>query len=165
MTNLQSVPGYRALAAARVLSSAILWVDFTLVFSLLGYYWHADATTIGVASALYGLPGLVLGPFFGALADRVNPVAMRPDNDLLRGHGAKVGQAFEEDQQHKEVNVRGEEQQKRSESARQVADGRLQPAWGPPASRRPARRAGPARAPAFPTRMLRPAGGRKSWPR
>ena len=46
MTSLQSVPGYRALAAARVLSSAILWVDFTLVFSLLGYYWHADATTI-----------------------------------------------------------------------------------------------------------------------
>jgi len=84
MTNLQSVPGYRALAAARVLSSAILWVDFTLVFSLLGYYWHADATTIGVASALYGLPGLVLGPFFGALADRVNPVAMLAVSYLAR---------------------------------------------------------------------------------
>lgn len=76
MINLQLVPGYRALISARVLSSTILWVDFTLVFSLLGYYWHADAATIGVASALYGLPGLVLGPFFGALADRVNPVAM-----------------------------------------------------------------------------------------
>jgi MFS family permease len=84
MINLQSVPGYRALAAARVLSSAILWVDFTLVFSLLGYYWHADATTIGVASALYGLPGLVLGPFFGALADRVNPVAMLAVSYLAR---------------------------------------------------------------------------------
>lgn len=84
MTNLQSVPGYRTLAAARVLSSTILWVDFTLVFSLLGYYWHADAATIGVASALYGLPGLVLGPFFGALADRVNPVAMLAASYLAR---------------------------------------------------------------------------------
>ncbi|MGY2492830.1 MFS transporter [Cupriavidus sp. CP313] len=84
MTNLQSVPGYRTLTAARVLSSTILWVDFTLVFSLLGYYWHADAATIGVASALYGLPGLVLGPFFGALADRVNPVAMLAVSYLAR---------------------------------------------------------------------------------
>jgi MFS family permease len=84
MTNLQSVPGYRTLTAARVLSSTILWVDFTLVFSLLGYYWHADAATIGIASALYGLPGLVLGPFFGALADRVNPVAMLAISYLAR---------------------------------------------------------------------------------
>lgn len=84
MTNLRSVPGYRTLAAARVLSSTILWVDFTLVFSLLGYYWHADAATIGVASALYGLPGLVLGTFFGALADRVNPVVMLVVSYLAR---------------------------------------------------------------------------------
>lgn len=84
MSNLQSVPGYRALVSARVLSSTILWVDFTLIFSLLGYYWHADATTIGVASAVYGLPGLILGPFFGALADRVHPVAMLGISYLAR---------------------------------------------------------------------------------
>ncbi len=73
---LSSVPGYRALMAARVISSGIVWVDFTLIFSLLSYHWHADAVTIGVASALYGLPGLLLGPFFGALADRLNPVTI-----------------------------------------------------------------------------------------
>ncbi|MEQ6350209.1 MFS transporter [Ralstonia pseudosolanacearum] len=76
MTMLSSVPGYRALMAARVISSSIVWVDFTLIFSLLSYHWHADAVTIGVASALYGLPGLLLGPFFGALADRLNPVTI-----------------------------------------------------------------------------------------
>ncbi|MGD7098280.1 MFS transporter [Ralstonia pseudosolanacearum] len=76
MTMLSSVPGYRALMAARVLSSGIVWVDFTLIFSLLSYHWHADAVMIGVASALYGLPGLLLGPFFGALADRLNPVTI-----------------------------------------------------------------------------------------
>ncbi|MDC6293660.1 MFS transporter [Ralstonia pseudosolanacearum] len=76
MTMLSSVPGYRALMAARVISSGIVWVDFTLIFSLLSYHWHADAVTIGVASALYGLPGLLLGPFFGALADRLNPVTI-----------------------------------------------------------------------------------------
>lgn len=76
MTHLNAVPGYRALIAARLLSSIILWVDFTLIFSLLTYYWRADAGMIGIASALYGLPGLLLGPFFGALADRMNPVTM-----------------------------------------------------------------------------------------
>lgn len=63
MTKLNGVQGYRTLVGARVLSSGIVWVDFTLIFSLLGYHWHADAVTIGVASALYGLPGLLLGSF------------------------------------------------------------------------------------------------------
>ncbi len=76
MTRLNGVPGYRAWVVARVISSGIVWVDFTLIFSLLSYHWHADAATIGVASALYGLPGLFLGPFFGALADRLNPVTI-----------------------------------------------------------------------------------------
>lgn len=76
MSTLKLVPGYFALLGARALSSTIIWVDFTLIFSLLSYAWHADASTIGLASALYGLPGLILGPFFGALADRTNPIVM-----------------------------------------------------------------------------------------
>ncbi|MCP1118973.1 MFS family permease [Robbsia andropogonis] len=66
--------GYRYLLLARANSSVILRVDFTLIFSALTYFWHAEATTIGIASALYGLPGLLLGPFFGRLADRHPPL-------------------------------------------------------------------------------------------
>lgn len=76
MSTLKSVPGYYALLCARVLSSTIIWVDFTLIFSLLSYDWHVNAATIGIAAALYGLPGLILGPFFGALADRTNPITL-----------------------------------------------------------------------------------------
>ncbi len=84
MTTLNGVPGYRALVAARVITVGIVWVDFTLIFSLLSYHWHADAVTIGVASALYGLPGLLLGPFFGTLADRLNPVTILVVSYLAR---------------------------------------------------------------------------------
>ena len=79
------VPGYPHLLAARTTSSVILWVDFTLIFSLLSCFWHAGPTIIGVASALYGLPGLVLGPFFGRLADRHNPFAMLYCSYVARG--------------------------------------------------------------------------------
>ncbi|WP_354684976.1 MFS transporter [Cupriavidus necator] len=85
MTSLNTVPGYKALVAARCTSSVALWLDFTLIFSLLAYHWHADAITIGVSSALYGLPGLVLGPFLGGLADRRNPVVMLAFSYLARG--------------------------------------------------------------------------------
>ena len=84
MAKLNRIPGYRALLVARVISSGIVWVDFTLIFSLLSYHWHADAVTVGVAAALYGLPGLVLGPFFGALADRLNPVTILVVSYLAR---------------------------------------------------------------------------------
>lgn len=57
----------------RACSSVILWVDFTLIFSLLSYHWQVGASTLGIASALYGLPGLMLGPLFGRLADRHPP--------------------------------------------------------------------------------------------
>lgn len=85
MTDLHTVPGYKALLAARCSSSVTLWLDFTLIFSLLSYHWHADGITIGAASALYGLPGLVLGPFLGSLADRRNPVVMLAISYLARG--------------------------------------------------------------------------------
>lgn len=71
---LREVPGYKNLLAVRATSSIILWVDFTLIFSILTYFWHANPMIIGVASALYGLPGLFFGPFFGKLADNFNPL-------------------------------------------------------------------------------------------
>ncbi len=85
MTSLSTVPGYKALLAARCTSSVALWLDFTLIFSLLSYHWHANAITIGMSSALYGLPGLVLGPFLGSLADRRNPLMMLVISYLARG--------------------------------------------------------------------------------
>lgn len=78
-------PGYTYLLSLRAISSIILWIDFTLMFSLLTYFWHANATVIGLTSALYGLPGLVLGPFFGRLADRTNPLTMLLFSYLARG--------------------------------------------------------------------------------
>lgn len=85
MTRLSAIPGYRPLLALRLVSSVVLWLDFTLIFSLLSFHWHADAMMVGVASALYGLPGLVVGPLFGSLADRRNPVGMLVISYLARG--------------------------------------------------------------------------------
>jgi MFS family permease len=72
----RETPGYAHLLLLRAIGSIILWTDFTLIFSNITYYWRADSTTIGVASALYGLPGLLLGPYFGKLADNHHPVSV-----------------------------------------------------------------------------------------
>ncbi|WP_347555338.1 MFS transporter [Robbsia sp. KACC 23696] len=88
MKDLPSTPwphGYAYLLMARANSSVILWVDFTLIFSALSYVWHATATTIGIASALYGLPGLLFGPFFGRLADKHPPLLFLRFSYLARG--------------------------------------------------------------------------------
>ncbi|PMS37469.1 MFS transporter [Trinickia symbiotica] len=75
-TVLRECPGYTYLLLLRAVGSIIIWVDFTLIFSSLSYYWQANAITIGIASALYGLPGLLLGPYFGKLADIRHPISL-----------------------------------------------------------------------------------------
>lgn len=76
MQRLAAVPGYKPLLAARIVSALMVWLDATVVFSLLAFHWGADATAAGVAASLFVMPVLVGGPFFGWLADRGNPVAM-----------------------------------------------------------------------------------------
>ncbi|CAB3791761.1 MFS transporter [Pararobbsia alpina] len=82
---LRGLPGYRYLLAARAVSSLIVWVDFTLIFSSLTYFWHATPATVGIASALYGLPGLLLGPWFGRLADRKEALSVLLFSYMARG--------------------------------------------------------------------------------
>jgi MFS family permease len=79
------VPGYKPLVGARVLSAFVIWIDFTLIFSLLTYHWNAPAERIGLTSALYGLPGLLLGPLIGKLTDRGSPVRV-----MLFSYGARA---------------------------------------------------------------------------
>ncbi len=76
MQRLAAVPGYKPLLAARIVSALMVWLDATVVFSLLAFHWGADATAAGVAASLFVIPVLVGGPFFGWLADRGNPAAM-----------------------------------------------------------------------------------------
>ncbi|HDV6326391.1 TPA: MFS transporter [Burkholderia cenocepacia] len=70
---LFSVRGYPSFFFGRIANSIAIWVDFTLIFSLLSFSYHASPGTLGLAAALYGLPGLLAGPFIGALADRKSP--------------------------------------------------------------------------------------------
>ncbi|RAS37451.1 MFS transporter [Paraburkholderia bryophila] len=84
-SSLKATAGYPYLLLARATSSIILWVDFTLIFSNLSYFWHASASTIGIASALYGLPGLLLGPFFGRFADTHHPLSVLRSSYVCRG--------------------------------------------------------------------------------
>jgi MFS family permease len=71
--SLFKVRGYSSFFASRLLNSIAIWVDFTLIFSLLSFSYNAAPGTLGIAAALYGLPGLLLGPFIGVLADRNSP--------------------------------------------------------------------------------------------
>jgi len=73
---LFKVRGYAPFFASRLFNSIAIWVDFTLIFSLLSFNFDATPRTLGLAAALYGLPGLLLGPFIGVLADRKSPAVV-----------------------------------------------------------------------------------------
>jgi MFS family permease len=60
-------------------------MDFTLIFSFMAFYWHVDIKVQGLAAALYGLPGLLLGPVIGRLIDRKDPAASLAFSLLFRG--------------------------------------------------------------------------------
>ncbi|MET3553963.1 MFS transporter [Burkholderia sp. 567] len=81
---LFSVRGYRSFFLGRVANSIAIWVDFTLIFSLLSFSYHATPGTLGLAAALYGLPGLLAGPFIGALADRKSPALIMLSSAMAR---------------------------------------------------------------------------------
>jgi MFS family permease len=64
------------LLLVRLITSSIIWIDFTLLFTLLSYQWRATALEVGVVTAFYGLPGLIFGPWFGVVADRTDPIRL-----------------------------------------------------------------------------------------
>lgn len=78
------VGAVRALLVTRCISCIILWMDFTLVFSILAFTRGASTATIGLAASLYGFPGLFLGPWIGALTDRLPPITALSASYLLR---------------------------------------------------------------------------------
>ncbi|VVE54252.1 Multidrug resistance protein MdtL [Pandoraea communis] len=73
MTPSPHIGNYPRLLASRSVGAAILWIDFTLIFENLAFRWNADAVSVGLAMMLYGLPGVLFGPWLGAYADRVCP--------------------------------------------------------------------------------------------
>lgn len=67
---------YFYLYGIRFCSSATVWLDFILIFSTLTFIFDAQAETLALAAALYGLPSLILGPYIGSLPDRYSPHAI-----------------------------------------------------------------------------------------
>ena len=71
--SLFATRGYSSFFIGRMFNSISVWVDFTLIFSVLSFHYNASPGVLGAAAALYGLPGLFAGPFIGALVDRKSP--------------------------------------------------------------------------------------------
>ncbi|WP_057446994.1 MFS transporter [Pseudomonas syringae group genomosp. 3] len=92
-TGLLKIPAYLVVLITRVVSSCAIWIDFVLIFSLASYFWHSTPTTVGATAALYGLPGLLIGPFIGRLADRTSPVKVLYISYVARGL-TSIGLAF-----------------------------------------------------------------------
>ncbi len=67
---------YCYLYGTRLCSSATVWLDFILIFSTLTFIFNAQAQTLALAAALYGVPSLILGPYIGSLPDRYSPRAI-----------------------------------------------------------------------------------------
>lgn len=67
---------YCYLYGIRLCSSATVWLDFILIFSTLTFIFDAEAHTLALAAALYGVPSLIFGPYIGSLPDRYSPRAI-----------------------------------------------------------------------------------------
>ncbi|AJJ63572.1 MFS transporter [Yersinia aldovae] len=76
MLSLFKIAGYPSLFASRTFNSIAVWIDFTLIFTVMSFHFNASAYQLGIAAALYGSPGLLLGPFIGQMADRYSPAVI-----------------------------------------------------------------------------------------
>ncbi|MFJ2994999.1 MFS transporter [Pandoraea sp. NPDC087047] len=75
-------------SSSRAVGAAILWIDFTLIFESLAFRWNVDAIVIGFAMTFYGVPGVLAGPWVGALVDRKCPWLMLRWSYLIRAAAA-----------------------------------------------------------------------------
>lgn len=57
----------------QALAGLAQWLDVFLIFSVPAFLWKASPSEIAILAACFGIPGLVLGPFIGALLDRADP--------------------------------------------------------------------------------------------
>ena len=73
-----------ALLLVRCVSSVVLWMDFTLEFAILAFSRGASTLVVGLAAMIYALPGLMLGPWIGALTDRLPAAPVLSGCYLLR---------------------------------------------------------------------------------
>lgn len=73
LTTTLGAGNYSRLLTSRAIGASILWIDFTLIFESLAFRWNADAVAIGFAMTLYGVPGVIAGPWIGAFVDRHCP--------------------------------------------------------------------------------------------
>jgi MFS family permease len=60
------------LLAIQAASSAAIWMDVFLIFSVPSFAWGAAPSDIALLAACLGLPSLLLGPVAGAVADRLD---------------------------------------------------------------------------------------------
>ncbi|CNB81466.1 enterobactin exporter EntS [Yersinia frederiksenii] len=84
MLKLFIIAGFPYLFTSRVFNSISVWIDFTLIFTIMSFHFNAPAYQLGIAAVLYGFPGLLLGPFIGQLADRYSPVVILLASSLAR---------------------------------------------------------------------------------
>lgn len=60
------------LMAAQVLAGFSQWIDLFLIFSVPAFLWKSTPGQMAVVASCFGLPGLFLGPFIGAILDRLD---------------------------------------------------------------------------------------------
>lgn len=83
LASLFRIPGYTCFTAIRIAATLATWLDITLIFTLLAFEFKVSPGTLGYASAMLWLPGLLFAPAVGALCDKVSPTAMLVTGSLL----------------------------------------------------------------------------------
>lgn len=63
----------KQLLTSQVLAGFSQWIDIFLIFSVPAFLWQSTPPQIAFIASCFGLPGLFLGPFIGAMLDRLDP--------------------------------------------------------------------------------------------
>lgn len=69
---------------ANTLANLGNWFDFVGVLILFRYVWQADALSISLIPIMYAIPSILIGPFAGVLADRLDKRKIILYSDWIR---------------------------------------------------------------------------------
>lgn len=82
---LQRFPDFRQLILSQVPADFSDWLDYVAIAVLLGFVWHADATSFAWLGVAMALPYTLFGPIAGVLVDRWPLRKLLIASNLLRG--------------------------------------------------------------------------------
>jgi MFS family permease len=85
MLKVLQIKKFKYFFFSQLISDIGNWLDFTALFIIMAYKWNLGADYLAIYAVAVGIPWVIVGPFGGVLADRLNLKKLMIMTDLTRG--------------------------------------------------------------------------------